>query len=115
MAASNICSHLDYLDKLVDEYNDTYRSIGKKPADADYSALTEEIETNLKASQFKVGERVRITKNIFWKGYTNNWSREIVVIDSEMRTYPWTYKIKNLNREKIIGLFYKKEFLLSKL
>ena len=42
----------------------------KKPIDADYSVLTEEIETNPKARKFKVGERVRTTehKNIFSKG-----------------------------------------------
>ena len=39
--------YLGYLNKLVDEYNNTYhRSIGKKPIDADFSALTKEIEMN---------------------------------------------------------------------
>ena len=36
--------YLGYFNKLVDEYNSTYhRSIDKKPVDADYFALTEEI------------------------------------------------------------------------
>ena len=40
-----------YLNKLVDQYSNTYHtSIGKKPINADYSALTEKIETNSKAS-----------------------------------------------------------------
>ena len=63
-------SYLSYLNKLVDKYNDTYdHSISKKPFDADYSALTEKIETNHKAPKFKVNDRVRITKykNIFVK------------------------------------------------
>ena len=30
-----------------------------------------------------------------------------------MKTNPWTYKIKHLNREKIIGSFYERELLLS--
>ena len=35
-------SYLGYLNKLGDEYNNNYhRSIGKKPIDANYSALTE--------------------------------------------------------------------------
>ena len=60
--AHNSLSYLYYLDKLVDEYNNTYhRSIGKKPIDADYTALTEEIETVTKAPKFKVSDRVRIT------------------------------------------------------
>ena len=61
------------MNKLVDQYNNTYyHSIGKKPIEADYSDLTEEIELNYKAPKFKVGDRVRITKykNIFSKGYT---------------------------------------------
>ena len=31
-----------------------------------------------------------------------------------IKTNPWTYKLKGLNGEKIIGSFYGKEFLLSK-
>ena len=67
--------------------------------------------------KFKVNDRVRITKykNIFSKGYTENWSREIFIIDSVLKTNPWTYKLKDLNGEKIIGSFYEKELLLSKL
>ena len=38
--------YLGYLNKLVDEYNNTYHlSIGKKPIDADFSALTKEMAT----------------------------------------------------------------------
>ena len=54
-------------------------------------------------------------KNIFGKGCTENWSRVIFVIDSVLKTNPWTYKIKDLNVEKIIGSFYEKELLLNKL
>ena len=45
----------------------------------------------------------------------NNWSRKIFIIDSVLKTNPWLYKIKHLNGEKIIGTFYEKELLLSKL
>ena len=64
------------MNKLVDEYNNTYHhSINKKPINADFSALTEEIETNPTALKFKVNDRVRISKykNIFSKSYTENW------------------------------------------
>ena len=65
---------------------------------------------NSKAPTFKVNDRVRITKykNIFSRGYIENWSREIFIIDSVLKTYPWTYKIKDLKGEKIIGSFYEK-------
>ena len=64
-----------------------------------------------------MNNRVRIAKhkNIFSKGYTKNWSREMFIIDSVFKTNPWTYKIKDLNGEKIIGSFYGKELLLIKL
>ena len=83
---------------------------------ADYSALTEKIETNLKAPKFKVNDRVRITKykNIFSKDSTQNWSREVFIINSVLKTSPSTYKIKYLNGEKIIGVFYEKELLLRR-
>ena len=111
MTANDSKSYLGYLNKLVDQYNNTYhRSIDKEPVDVDYSVLTEEIESNLKTPKFKVSDRVRITKykNIFSKGYTENWSREMFVIDSMLKTNPWTYKIKDLNRENVIGSFYQK-------
>ena len=50
---------------------------------------------------------------MFSKGYTENWSREIFIIDSVLKSNPWTYKIKYLNREKTIGSFYEKELLRS--
>ena len=72
--------------------------------------MTEKIKTNCKAPKFKVNARVRITKykNIICKSYTKNWSKEIFIIDSVLKTNPWTCTTKDLNREKIIGSFYKK-------
>ena len=116
MAVNNSKSYLPSLNNLVEQYSNTYHhSINKKPINADYSALTEKIEMNHKAPKLKVNDRVRITKykNIFSKGYTENWSREIFIIDSVLKTNPWTYKLKDLNGEKIIGSFYEKELLLS--
>ena len=68
------------------------------------------IETGHKAPKFKVNNTVTINKykNIFSKEYTGNWSREIFIIDSVLKTNPWIYKIKDLNGEKIIGSFYEK-------
>ena len=85
MTANDSKSYLSYLNKLVDQYNNTYHhSIHKKPVNTDYSALSENIEANPKAPKFKVSDRVRITKykNIFSKGCTKNWSREIFILHS---------------------------------
>ena len=55
--------YLSYLDKLVDQCNDTsHHCIGKKPINADYSALNKKIEKYPKATKFKVNDWVRITK-----------------------------------------------------
>ena len=65
------------MNKLVDEYNNTYyHLVCKTSIDTYYFALTKEIETNLKASKLKVGDRVKITKykNIFSNYHTENLS-----------------------------------------
>ena len=82
MTANDSKSYLPYLNKLVDQYNNTsHYSITKKPINADQSAFTEKIETNHKAPKFKVNDRVRITKyqNSFSKVYSENWSRQILL------------------------------------
>ena len=109
-------SYLPYLNALIDQYNNTYHhSITEKHVNADYSALIEKTETNSKAPKFKVYDRVKIKKykNIFSKDYTENWSREMYIIDSILKTNPRTYKIKDLNGEKIIESYYEKELLRS--
>ena len=68
MTANDSRYYFGYLNKLLDEYNNTNQIfIGKKPGYADYYVLTEEIESSHKAPKFKVGDRVRIKKykNIF--------------------------------------------------
>ena len=79
--------------------------------------MSKEIEMNSKAPKYKVGDSVRITKykNIFSKDYTKNWPAEIFLLHSVLETKLWTYKIKDLNEEKIIGNFYEKELTLNKL
>ena len=66
---------------------------------------------NEKEPKFKVGDHVRISKykNIFAKGYTQNWSEEVFVVSEIKNTIPWTYVISDLNGEPIIGCFYEKE------
>ena len=109
-------SYLLDLNKLVDEYNNTHHH---SIINSDYSFLNENIESNPKAPKFKVNEKVRITKykNIFTrKSYTENWSREIFIIDCVLESNqnnPWAYIIKDLNGEKTKGSFYEKELLQS--
>ena len=61
--------------------------------------------------KFKVGKHVRISKykNIFAKGYTNNWSEKVFVASKIKGTVPWTYVIIDLNGGQIAGSLYEKE------
>ena len=53
MTANDSKSYLPYLNKLVDQYNNTFHhSINTKPINAEYSALIEKIETNPKILKF---------------------------------------------------------------
>ena len=104
--------YLDYLNKLVDECNNSSNRFH-----ADYYALSEEFQSSHKTPKFKTDDRMKISKykNIFRKSYTKKWSKEVFAIDSVLKTNPWTYEIKDLNREIIRGSFYEKEMLLIKL
>ena len=83
------------------------KPIGVK--DNTYINFSKEVNDN--DPKFKVGDHVRISKykNIFAKGYTQNWSEKNFVITEIENTVPWAYAINNLNGEEIIGTFYKKE------
>ena len=49
MTANDSKSYLSYLNKLIDEYNNTqHHSINKKPNNVYYSVLTEDIESHPK-------------------------------------------------------------------
>ena len=53
------------------------------------------------------------SKGIRDKGYTNNWSKGIFIVDKINDTVPYTYNLKDLNDEEIIGSFYDRELQKS--
>ena len=82
-----------------------------KPIDVKSDCYAEYNEDfNKKDPKFKVGDHVRISKykNIFAKGYTQNWSEEVSVVSKIKDTVPWKYVISDLNGEKIAGSFMKR-------
>ena len=105
--------YYDVLDDIVNEHNDTKHStIKMKPKDVKNDNKRVYIdEHSKKSARFNVGDKVRISKfnNIFVKGYSRNWSTEIFMVDKINDTVPYTYNIKDLKGEKIIGSFYDKE------
>ena len=116
MTATGKNGYYDVLDDVVNKYNNTKHStIKMKPIDVKNNKRVYIDEHNEKDSKFKVGDRVRISKfkNIFAKGYTPNWSSEIFILDKINDTVPYTYNLKDLNDEEVIGSFYDKELQKS--
>ena len=92
MAAINKNVYYDVLDDIVNKYNNTKHStIKMKPNDVKNDNNRVYIdEHNKKSTKLNVGDRVRISKfkNIFAKGYTPNWSKEIFIVNKVNDTVP---------------------------
>ena len=68
MTAKYSKTYLDYLNKLVNQYKNTYhRSIDKETIDANHFDLIEDTESIHKTPNFKTGDK------FFSKGYTKRW------------------------------------------
>jgi len=119
-SANANCLNLRFL-KILKQYNNTkHSSIKMTPTEASkkknegivYFHLNGNTEPRMKSLQFKVGDKVRISKykrKVFDKGYTPNWTEEVFKIDKIQYTNPITYKLKYLNNEEIKGSFYEPE------
>ena len=127
MTATGKNVYYDVLDDAVNEYSNTkHNTIKMKPKDVkndttESSAIARNKrvyidEHNEKSARYNVGDKVRISKfkNIFAKGYTPNWSREIFIVNKINDTVPYTYNLKDLNDEEIIGSFYDRELQKTK-
>ena len=112
------------LNKLTNEYNNSYhRSIKMKPINASKKSNENNVRNNLynfkytnKKPKFTIGDRVRVSllKNTFEKSYTSNWSQEIFIIDNIKTSNVHYYFLKDLQGEKIDGMFYEQELLKTK-
>ena len=96
------------LDYIVDKYSNTKHSTNKiKPVDVKSNTyINSSKEVNNKDPKFNIGDIVRISKykNIFAKGYTPNWSEEVLVIKRVKNTV----LLMILMRKKLLELFTKK-------
>ena len=100
--------HVDKVDDLVNKYSNTYhRTIKMKPADVKSKTY---IEFN-RENNNKVCNHVIISKhkNLVAKSDVLNWSVRVFVIEEIKNNVTWAYINGDLNGEKIIGKFYKKE------
>ena len=81
--SKNVC--FDALDDIINKYNNTVnRTVKMKPIDVTSDSFAEYNEdSNEKDPKFKVGDLLRISKykNILARGYIQNWSEEVFVIN----------------------------------
>ena len=105
--------YFDKVDDIVNKYSSTYHNTIKMKIVAVKSntSIDSNKEVNNKDPKFKIDDIVSISqfKNIFAKGYTLNWSEEVFVIKKVKNTVLWTYVIRDLNGEEIVGTFYETE------
>ena len=109
------------LDKLVNEYNNSYhRAIKMKPINASLKSNENIVRNNLynfkntnKKPKFSIGDKVRVSllKNTFEKSYTSNWTEEIFIIDDIKTSNVHYYFLKNLQGKKMDGMLYEQELL----
>ena len=113
MASISKIVYIDKLNKIVNKYNNTYKkNTEMKPVDVNPSMYTYfNKENNKESPKFKIGNHVRISKykNFFAKGIVPNWTEEVFVIKKVKKAFPWTYVIRDLNGEEVVGTFYEKE------
>ena len=104
-------------DAVVTYNNNIHSSINVTPVDAsDNPDKVKYYVNSTKATpKFKVGDYVRNAdkRNIFSKGYTSNWNRELFKVNEVLKTHPPTYKIEDVNGEIIEGKYYEQELLKS--
>jgi hypothetical protein len=113
-------TYINVLDKLVYSYNHSFHSaIQCAPYEVNKSNIEkikkrlygDENKNELVEFAFKIGEYVRCIedKSVFSKGYSQNWSDQVFVIEMLNPSKPPTYKIKSLNGETFDWLYYKEE------
>ena len=120
---NNNKKYLNIISDLMRSYNNTYhRSIKKVPTKVTtkneskifenlYGYKKEDGPDTIVHLKFKTGDYVRIAleKDIFEKGYTPNWSKEVYIIDQVILKVPPLYTIKTIEDEKLESKFYTEE------
>ena len=112
-------------DAVVTCNNNKHKTINMTPVDASnnpkkvryFISTSTKIKPKGKScyAQLKIGVYVRNAdkRNIFSKGCTSNWNRELFKVNEVLKTQPPTYKIEDINREIIEGKYNEQELLKS--
>jgi hypothetical protein len=116
---NNTKRYVDVLDDLVNSYNNTYhRTIRMCPSDVTEEHVPElwklmflkNTFEKIKFS-FNIGDyvRIKVKKNIFSKGYTQGWQKQLYIISQRFPKNPPVYKIKPLRGRPLLESFYTEE------
>ena len=102
-------------DAVVTYNNNIHSSINMTPVDASNNPDKVKYTFSFKniKPKLNVGDYVRnvVKRNIFSKGYTSNWNKEMFKVNEVLKTHPPTYKIEGVNGEIIEGKYYEQELL----
>ena len=104
-------------DTVITCNNNIHSTINMTPVDASNNPDKVKYTFSFKNNKpkLKVGDYVRNAdkRNIFSKGYTSKWNRELFKVNEILKTQPPIYKIEDMNGEIIEGKYYKQELLKS--
>ena len=104
-------------DAVVTYNNNIHSTTNMTPVDASNNPDKVKYTFSFKniKGKLNVGDYVRNAdkRNIFSKGYTSNWNRELFKVNEVLKTHPSTYKIEDINGEIIEGKYYEQELLKS--
>ena len=103
-------------DAVITYNNNTHSTINMTPVDLSNNPdKVRYVKSTRATPKFKIGDYVRNAdkSNIFSKGYTSNWNRELFKVNEVLNTQPLTYKIEDMTGEIIEGKYYEQELLKS--
>ena len=108
---------LNHLDVALQKYNNRVHGTTKMtPFETNNQPIDPPTFVNKpKQPKFQVGDYVRVPdkRNLYSKGYTTNWNRELFKIHKINPTNPVTYGLVDENNELIEGKYYEQELLGS--
>ena len=110
---------LNHLDAAMEKYNNRVHGTTKmtpiEMVTNTNKIINIKINKNEKIPKFQVGDYVRVPdkRNLYSKGYTTNWNRELFKIHKINPTNPGTYSLVDENNEQIEGKYYEQELLRS--
>lgn len=121
MTATKSKRFVHKLKDILSAYNSTtHSSTGKAPMDVgphNREEINQRLylpwrEDSAATNNVQIGDYVRLAsyRGAFKRGYTPNWSTELFkVIEKDTQTNPSTFRIEDLNEERIKGSFYGEE------